>query len=242
MIDDIKTVLWKEIKEEILSNKQVLLGLLVTVPVFGVIMPWNMGRSFVEEPYLLIFLSLIPLVMVINILTDSFAGERERHTLESLLATQLSDHAILYGKILAAVAYAWGATLLVIATGLITVNVVFGQGQLLLFSPLTGLIIILTTLLLSTLITSAGVLVSLRASTVRQAETGFLVGLAAVGLIPLIIYYLLPDNLKESALDQLANTGLDNVMVLLLFALIAFNIIMLLVAMNRFQRNKLILD
>ncbi len=77
MIDDIKTVLWKEVKEEIFSNKQVLLGLLVTVPVFGVLLPWNMGRSFVEEPYLLIFLSVIPLVMVINY-TDGFVRGRTR--------------------------------------------------------------------------------------------------------------------------------------------------------------------
>lgn len=242
MIDDIKTVLWKEVKEEIISNKQVLLGLLVTVPVFGVMLPWNMGRSFMEEPYLLIFLSLIPLVMVINILTDSFAGERERHTLETLLATQLSDHAILFGKILAAVAYAWGVTILTILAGLTTVNVLFGQGQLLLFSPLEGLLIILITLLLSILVTSAGVLVSLRASTVRQAETMFLVGMAAFAFIPMAIAFILPDNLKESLLNQLVSFGLDNVMILLAFVLLALIAIVLAVAMNRFQRNKLILD
>ncbi|HEY3272293.1 MAG TPA: ABC transporter permease subunit [Methanocella sp.] len=242
MIDDIKTVLWKEIKEEILSNKQVLLGLLVTVPVFGIMLPWNMGRAFVEEPYLLIFLSVLPLVMVINILTDSFAGERERHTLETLLATRLSDHAILFGKIMAAVAYAWGGTILTILTGLITVNVAFGQSQILLFSPLEGLLIILITLLLSILITSAGVLVSLRASTVRQAETSFLVGMAAVAFIPMVVYYILPDDLKEQVLDQLVSIGLDNVMVMLVFGLVALIAIVLSVAMNRFQRNKLILD
>ncbi len=242
MIDDIKTVLWKEVKEEIISNKQVLLGLLVTVPVFGVILPWNTGRAFVEEPYMLIFLSVLPLVMVINILTDSFAGERERHTLETLLATRLSDHAILFGKILSAVAYAWGVTILTILTGLITVNVAFGQGQLLLFSPLEGLLITLITLLLSILITSAGVLVSLRASTVRQAETSFLVGMAVIAFVPVVIYYLLPDNLKEQILDQLVSIGLDNVMVMLVFVLMALIAIVISVAMNRFQRNKLILD
>jgi ABC-2 type transport system permease protein len=242
MIDDIKTVLWKEVKEEILSNKQVLLGLLVTVPVFGVILPWNTGRVFVEEPYMLIFLSVLPLVMVINILTDSFAGERERHTLETLLATRLSDHAILFGKILSAVTYGWGVTILTILAGLITINVVFGQGQLLLFSPLEGLLITLITLLLSIMITSAGVLVSLRASTVRQAETSFLVGMAVIAFVPVVIYYLLPDNLKEQILDQLVSIGLDNVMVLLVFVLIALIAIVISVAMNRFQRNKLILD
>jgi ABC-2 type transport system permease protein len=242
MIDDIKTVLWKEVKEEIISNKQVLLGLLVTVPVFGVILPWNTGRAFVEEPYMLIFLSVLPLVMVINILTDSFAGERERHTLETLLATRLSDHAILFGKILSAVVYAWGVTILTILSGLITVNVAFGQGQLLLFSPLEGLLITLITLLLSIMITSAGMLVSLRASTVRQAETSFLVGMAVIAFVPVVIFYLLPDNLKEQILDQLVSIGLDNVMVLLVFVLIALIAIVISVAMNRFQRNKLILD
>lgn len=242
MIDDIKTVFWKEVKEEIISNKQVLLGLLVTVPVFGVILPWNMGRAYMDEPYLLIFLSMLPLVMVINILTDSFAGERERHTLETLLATGLSDHAILFGKILSAVSYAWGATILTILAGLITVNVGFGQGQLLLFSPLEGLLIFLITLLLSILITSAGVLVSLRASTVRQAETSFIVGMAVVGIIPMVVYYLLPANFKEPVMDQLVGVGLDNVMLMLVFVLVALIAIVVSVAMNKFQRNKLILD
>jgi ABC-2 type transport system permease protein len=241
MIEDIKTVVWKEVKE-IIFNKQVLIGLPLIVLLFGVYLPWNMGRSFVEEPYLALALSLMPLLLVIGVLADSFAGERERHTLESLLATRLSDRSILFGKILAAVAYGWGATIVMIITGLITVNVAFGQGQLLLFSPLAGLLMILITLLLSTLIASAGVLISLRASTVRQAETGFLVGVAAVAVIPTVIYYLLPDNLKEPALDQLISIGLDNVMVLVLLILVVFNIIVLSVAMNRFQRNKLILD
>ncbi|MGA9138984.1 MAG: ABC transporter permease subunit [Methanocella sp.] len=242
MIDDIKTVLWKEVKEEIISNKQVLLGLLVTVPVFGMIMPWSMGRTYMEEPYLLIFMSLLPLVMVINILTDSFAGERERHTLETLLATGLSDHAILFGKILSAVTYALGGTILTILAGLITVNVGYGQGQLLLFSPLEGLLIFVITLLLCILITSAGVLVSLRASTVKQAETSFIVGMAVVGIVPMVVYYLLPVNFKEQVLDQLVSIGLDNVMVMLAFVLMALIAIVISVAMNRFQRNKLILD
>ncbi|HUL61851.1 MAG TPA: ABC transporter permease [Methanocella sp.] len=242
MIDDIKTVLWKEVKEEILANKQVQLGLLVTVPVFGVALPWDAGRSFMEMPYLLIFLAAIPLVMVINILTDSFAGERERHTLETLLSTRLSDHAILFGKILAAVAYAWGTTLLTIAISLITINLVFGQGRLWLFSPLEGLLIILITFLVSILITSAGVMVSLRASTVRQAETGFLIGMTAIFFLPMAIAILLPGDLKESLLNWLINTGLDNIMVYLAFMLIVLIAAVLSIAMNRFQRSKLILD
>lgn len=241
MIDDIKAVMWKEAKE-ILSNKQVLFGLLAIVPVFGIIVPWGIGRSLIDDPYLIPVVTILPMLLVINILTDSFAGERERHTLESLLATGLSDRAILFGKILSAVAFGWGATLLIITAGLITVNIMHGQGGLLMFSPYIGLLIILITLLLSMLITTAGVLLSLRASTVRQAETGFIVGIAAVGLLPLVISFLMPDNLKEQILNQLISIGPDNVMVITAIVLLALTVLVLSVAMNRFQRHKLILD
>ena len=51
-------------------------------------------------------------MMVSSLVADSFAGERERHTLETLLASRLPDRAILAGKLLVPVAVAWGAALL----------------------------------------------------------------------------------------------------------------------------------
>ncbi len=46
------------------------------------------------------FFLLIPLLISGIITADSFAGERERGTLEALLATPVSDHGLLLGKIL----------------------------------------------------------------------------------------------------------------------------------------------
>ena len=54
--------------------------------------------------------------------------------------------------------------------GLITVNLRYGQGKLLLFAPATAWGVVLGSLLGGIFMASAGVLVSLRASTVRQAQ------------------------------------------------------------------------
>ena len=64
---------------------------------------------------------------------DSFAGERERHTLEPLLATPLSDRAILFGMISAAVGYGWGITLISMVIGLLATNLIPVHEDLLLY-------------------------------------------------------------------------------------------------------------
>jgi len=69
----------------------------------------------------------VPLFLVMGVIAYSFAGDRERHTLETLLASRLSNRAILLGKIAAAVGYALRVTLLSLAAGLVTVNVAHGR-------------------------------------------------------------------------------------------------------------------
>ena len=76
----------------------------------------------------------MPFLWVSGIVADLFAGERERHTLESLLATRLSDQSILFGKLLAALTYGFAVTWVVMLAGLVTVNIGFGR-QGLLFYP-----------------------------------------------------------------------------------------------------------
>lgn len=48
-----------------------------------------------------------PLVLTLTMVADSFAGERERHALETLLASRLSDRAILLGEAAALTSYGW---------------------------------------------------------------------------------------------------------------------------------------
>ncbi len=66
--------------------------------------------------------------MVLSMVTDAFAGERGRHTLETLLANRLSDQAILLGRRAASVIYGWGMSIASILLGAVTVNIAFREG------------------------------------------------------------------------------------------------------------------
>ena len=55
--------------------------------------------------------------MIISFIGDAIAGERERHTLETLLASRMPDRAILLGKVIAIVLYAWGMGVLSLLPG-----------------------------------------------------------------------------------------------------------------------------
>src|SRR5690349_13779533 len=97
MINDFKAILWKEWHEHILqygSLTKWLLNMAMLVGLIGIFLPLQFGRTAVESVTLLFWL-WIPLLTVTSSITDSIAGERERHTLETLLASRLSDSAIL---------------------------------------------------------------------------------------------------------------------------------------------------
>jgi ABC-2 type transport system permease protein len=70
--------------------------------IFGVFWPLQGREAWVSVPFLpgLLFM-LLPLTLAGGTAADSFAGERERHTLETLLSTRLSDRDIFAGKVLA---------------------------------------------------------------------------------------------------------------------------------------------
>lgn len=102
-------------------------------------------------------------------IADAFAGERERHTLETLLATPLADRAILWGKMMAQYLVVGGhVAVLSITTG-ITAAVLLG---------LPGLVVIPVGLVVggaaaavtSSFVVGLGVLMSLRAPTVKKAQ------------------------------------------------------------------------
>ena len=59
-------------------------------------------------------------VIALSVVPDSFAGERERHTLEKLLASRLADRSILLGKYAAAILYSLVFAVIVLALGIVT--------------------------------------------------------------------------------------------------------------------------
>jgi ABC-2 type transport system permease protein len=105
--------MWKERKGLLRyqgSRTKAVLSLLIPVAMLGAYLPLQIGRALVEGPWSLLASVFIPMMLVGMMIPESFAGERERHTLGTLLASRLPDRAILFGKVAVAVGHAWGMT------------------------------------------------------------------------------------------------------------------------------------
>ncbi|HLV80878.1 MAG TPA: ABC transporter permease [Chthonomonadaceae bacterium] len=243
MIADMQTMLWKEWKEILLQGgRRGKWNLLLFVAAFGIFIPWQFGRQWVTSPQLLIYWAWIPLFLVISVIADAFAGERERHTLETLLASRLSDRAILFGKVCAAVSYGWGMAMGSMLVGLVTVNILYGHGELLLYSPRVGLSIVVLSLLASILAAGAGVLISLRASTVRQAQQTLSFAIMALMFVPILGAQALPLEIRNHLVIALEHAGAMEITLLATAIFIVLDTGLLMIAMARFQRARLILD
>lgn len=245
MIEDIVTVMWKEVKELVARQgaaKGGVIRLVVSFGILGVYLPFMFGRSLVQTPYLLFLYMWFPMFAGIAIVLDSIAGERERHTLETLLASRLSDRSILYGKILFGVLYGFGMTIILMAIGVAVVNIAFWDGHVMMYPLATLAFALLAALLVNVLFASVGVLVSLRAPTVRQGSETLMAVILAIGAVPFILYFVLPDSLKIPLIDALLSMGVMNIAIAAVLALAVLCAIALYAAMLSFQRNKLILD
>lgn len=244
MITDIWTVIWKEWRELLFQRgnlRGIVLSLLPSVVLFGIILPSQIGRFWVESGLSLGFWGWLPMLPVTVVIADAFAGERERHTLETLLASPLSEQAILFGKVGAVVGYAWVLTLIILLVGLVTVNFVHGQGLLL--YPVTillgGMVLALLT---ATLTASIGVIVSLRSATVKQAAQQLAFASIALTWIPLFGFGLLPTRLQASLIESASSTNNTQLFLISLVVLAVVDVGLLLAAMARFKRSRLILD
>jgi len=243
MIADIRTMMWKEWKEILVQGgSRGRWNLVVFVVVFGVCMPFKYGREYVTSPMSLVNWAWIPLFLVTVVIADAFAGERERHTLETLLATRLSDEAIFFGKICAAVSYGWGMSLASMVAGLITVNILFAGHGLIMYAPLVVIGIVVVSLLASILATAAGVLVSLRAATVRQAQQALSLSIMAVVLAPIFGIAALPPNMQGKLANALGHAGAASITAIGCAALILLDAGLILAAKSRFKRMRLVLD
>jgi ABC-2 type transport system permease protein len=248
MIDYIRTMIWKEWKEFVQSHAGPSktanrMRVLIAVIVFGFFIPYRGGARYIENPLSLVLPSIVPVLFIMSLVTDSFAGERERHTLETLLASQLPDGAILMGKVITAVLFAWLLSVGMLVLGMIGANISSGQSGLRLF-PLDRVVAALVfNFLLSLVVSSAGVLVSLRASTVRQAMQTLSVGFMVVfyGFV-LGVPFLLPATWRARLMEWFAGQNLFRTELLAAALLIVMAALLFCAARLRFRRARLILD
>lgn len=249
MLADIWTVCLREWQEILYQHNKIwktLLNELFALAIFGIFFPLPLDSSGEDTSAGLTLWYMVPFVLLITKVPDSFAGERERHTLPTLLATRLSDRAIVLGKISAAVAY--GSTAAVVASlfALIRVNVVdFKNAPI--FFPLDSYLFGLgLSLLTATLIATFGILVSLRAKTVKQATQSLAFYSVAVGFIPLIVLliasFLLPEAINENLVSVLNAMSSTTFALISLLCFAVFDLLLIVFTLKRFKRNQLILD
>jgi ABC-2 type transport system permease protein len=247
MIPDVATVLWKEWKEILLFRSRAgrlgnALSMILLLAVFGIFLPLQTGPAWVTSPLMLAAWSWVPYLLIVSVIADSFAGERERHTLESLLATRLPDRAILLGKIGAAMGYGWGVALASLLLSLITINIAHGGGGLLMFPTSTLISIIALSLLISTFAASLGVLVSLRAPSLQQAQQRLSMSSMLFFILPIFALQLLPGDLASQLATAAASANLTTIYLVAAIGLLLLDTALIFAAMRRFQRARMILD
>lgn len=243
MVSDVMTIAWRELRE-LTSNPwhwgSGVATFSLALLVFGIVAPWQFGRSWVESPLVLLSWAWVPLLMVSSMVVDSIAGERERHTLETLLASRLPETAILTGKLVFVVGYAIALTGGSLCLGLATVNVLYA-GEGVAWYPLPTLLGAAGLTLLGSLgVSSLGVLVSLRASTVRQATQAMNIAVLLLAVGPVVVVRstdwqrLVPGESGAAQTAVLAVVGLGG--------LVVGVAALLVMAYSRFRRSVIVVD
>ena len=245
MLTDATTMIWKEWRELLRmggSRRRAVMRMLFSVGALGVIWPWQLGERFITTPLCIALSAVTAAMYVAGIVPDSFAGERERHTLETLLASRLPDRSILVGKLSALVAYGLASSLVLLAFGWVTVNMVNGWDPVLFYSATTIFAALVFSILAAGLMGAVGVLVSLRASTVKQAQQVLTTSVLLLVFLPLIAFPAIPVEWRNAAAKMLQRWGSPGAAALFAAALLLLQVLLYAVVAARFKRSRLILD
>lgn len=258
---DIRVVAGKELREIIGAGggRRGLVRELLFVGIFGLFFPLSQAEAWRTGGVPAVFALMIPLFLVGPHVADSFAGEKERGTLETLLATRLPDRSIYLGKVFAVVGYAWVVTLLIILASLVALNLT-GAGE-----PSGGLEAwaaedpgpfvypgfvwaawALGSVASGLLLASIGTFVSLRSKTVRAAHQAMMIPLFIIIFggsfgIPLLFRMLSPAT-QKAWLEWLESLNAVSVVLVAVGLLLLIDVFLLAMGVRRFRRGRLISD
>ncbi len=236
-MSDILTMVWKESKDVFFQGGwRWLIRPLIVIALIGVYIPLQFGPQWVDlTPLGMLLLLWVPFYVIISFIGDIIAGERERHTLETLLASRMPDRAILLGKVVTTVIYSWSIGVLSLLVGLVVVDLFRTQGNWL-FYPLDLFAdAVVLSLLVSVLGASAGVLVSLRVSTVRQAQQ-----ILSIGTILFVFGSVLA--LRAVPADIVSLLTYPQFLLIVMAVVAVLDAILLALSVLSFQRSRLILS
>lgn len=239
MLNDILSVIWKERKGllHVRGSRGRVFLVMLTPVVMGVVMPLQVGTDWLDEIPSVLLAVAVPLILVAVTIPESFAGERERHTLGTLLASRLPDRSILLGKMAVSLVFAWGVTLCVLLLSLVAVNLACWEGDLLFYTPIIAIADVLLSFLIAAMVASTGVLISLRAQTVQQAAQT----LMAIFLVPPLLLQVVLFVFVDRVRGWLQSVDGQLLLVMVVAALLILNAALFAATLVRFRRSRLIL-
>lgn len=240
MIADIYSMMWKESRTLFRKGpyRSRLLRMVLIPAVLSSVFPISWGADWVNEFPALIIAFITPAVLVGMMIPDSFAGERERHTMGTLLATQLPDQAILIGKMAIPVMVGWGAALFFTFLSLVVVNIAHGQGELLFYAADITVGIFVFSFLVATTMAGGGVVTSLRAESAQAAAQK----LMTLILVPAMVVQIVPLLFIDQIRTLIVNVDGIQFMIALMILFAFVDMILFITAVIRFQRSKMYLD
>ncbi len=245
-MSDVFTMIWKERKSMFRARgRKSQTALTVTMPILlAIYLPWQEGLSWFHNALSLVPIIVLPFILVGITIPDSFAGERERHTLGTLLSSRLSDRSILIGKIAASVLFAWSATIAVLLLSALTVNVLNWDGTIMFYSGTVLAADLALSFLVALMTAGAGVLISMRIDTVQSAQQALMMILiiplvvAQIGGVVVLQMYGGSGQIKEF----FAALELGEVALVVASVLLIIDLVLLVGAFASFRRARLILS
>lgn len=205
--------LWrKELRELALSEGRPVVQVLIAAVLdllLGIGAPWAAARALYPSFGLWMTVGALCAVVVaigafmgfigpMPTIADAFAGERERHTLETLLASPATDRAILLGKMGAQYTLVLAHVALVAVAAGITSAVLLGPaGLLVTVAGLVGGSV--AGFLTASFIVGLGTLLSLRAPTVKKAQEWISYTVLPVFFIPGLLPTLIRNGFLRDA-------------------------------------------
>jgi ABC-2 type transport system permease protein len=246
MIAEIGVIIWKEWRELFFQRggswRSGRWNVFMSIGIFGIFMPLQFSEMWLNSIWTVFWIVFVSSFWTVGHIADSFAGERERHTLETLLATRLSDASILLGKLGAVVLYVWGQVLASLALGAVTVNLLHWEGHIRFYEPSVALGAIGSGLLGAGLVAALGILASLHAPTARQAQQRLLIPLTLIMLLPSLGTFILPAETQAQLVQRLAGANVITLVLIGLGGLVVIDGALVALGLTRFQRTRLITD
>jgi len=246
MTEDILTVMWKEGKGLLRYNSnrwKGIITLLAPIALFGIIFPIQFSEQWLTSFWSMAVSIVTPLMLIATTTAESFAGERERHTLETLLACRLPDRAILFGKLLMSVLFGWGMTLFLLLVSLGVVNILVWDGGFQFYQANILWINVTASLLMSGMVACLGTLISLRSQTVQSAAQTIILMLFMPILLLQAVVFVIPTFLPAETVRALLETlDVSTTALIILGAMLVVNVGLFLGVIARFERSKLILS